>query len=235
MAPIIEVSRRIMNALNPEIYTRRDDLEKITEVDIGNCIVSPIRLGEQKEIYDEVLELKKGYKGFPGFDNYFEFDETNGIKGSNPFYMVLINKVLARNKERTPTFYEAMELEKKGKLTNNVYRDYGLAVLSNSEPNKELADKLISLAKKRGWKLPILAHFTGLDFDDDGLYKFTPNDSQVISGKKAEEGLKKFNYKIDSGVQRLVRNIDGSWGGNCWGQLYASGTNGRIDWKCIRK
>ena len=193
---------------------------------------SPLTIEEQRKIYEGVIESRKQYGDFPGLDDYFEFDKQEGIKGSNVPYRILIEQELAKQGQRTPTSYEAMQLDKKGLLTNGVYRDFGIAIYDNSNPNKNLAEKLIGQAKKRNWKLPVLAHFSGLDFDKESrLYKFTDDDSLIIYGNEAVEELENFDYKGNSGVQGLNRDTGGGWIAN-WDNLFVSDSGGRVDWKC---
>ncbi|MBU3906943.1 MAG: hypothetical protein KKA64_01700 [Nanoarchaeota archaeon] len=196
---------------------------------------NPLNLVEQKELYEGVLDLKEKYNGFPGLDAHFQFDGEKGITGSNLPYLVLVNKFLANKGERTPTFYEAVQLDKKGLLTNEVYRDYGIIIFNSGNPNSKLARKLVGLAEKKGWELPILVHASALELDKKSrLYRFGKNDSLVIYGEEAREELKNFDYDYDGNfsVQRLRRDNDGYWN-PYWDHLLDSNSYGRVDWKCV--
>jgi len=195
-------------------------------------IASPISIDEQREIYNFVVKNIKNYEGFPGINAFLKFNDEDGIQGSNLPFQILINKYLAKNGERTPTFYEAMELDEQKKLTDIVWRDFGSVIYDDGEdPNSELAKPLISSAKKRNWKFPILIHPANLDLNKNGTYKFAKDMSLIILGEEARGYLKNFNYTGNSGFQRLHRNYDGNWYA-CWGDFGVSGSGSRVDWKC---
>jgi len=181
-----------------------------------------------RELFEAVGELARKYEDFPGLGARWQFNEETGlIDGSNLARLVLANEVLGENVERTLTYDEGMELDKKGKLTNGVYRDFGIGVFSQEGYNEGLAKKLIEEVERRGWKLPILAHPSSLRFDE-GSYKFREDDSLVVTGEKATEDLKRFNYVGNSGVRRLGRNYDGGWCAS-WSDLPGSDADGLVD------
>ncbi len=194
-------------------------------------ILSPMSLDEQRELREGVQKLKGQYSKLPGLDTHFQFDTEKGITGSNLPYIVLANMVLAEKGKRTPAFWEAMQL-KKGILTNGVYRDYGLALYDGSNPNSELAEGLVKLAKENGFELPVLIHPLSLHPNKkNGVYTFDRDDSLIISGEDAKQELSKFNFVGNSGVRGLGRVNGGGWGAG-WGDLLDSGSNGRVDWSC---
>ena len=186
-------------------------------------VARPFRGDEAKAVYEEVTgRIRKDFKNAPVFKQYFEFNEQTGqINGLNTYFGILINNTLSKNGLWIPTIQEAKQLDASGKLSNNVYRDFGMAVYSKDNPNQEVAKRLIKEAKKRGWELPVLAPFKAL-----GIIK-----TGVKSGKQATELLDKFTYKRDSGACGLGRGRGGDWGAG-WNWLDNSNAVGRVDWMC---
>ena len=193
---------------------------------------------EQRELYQEVSGIvEKDYKNAPAFQTYWKFNEETGeINGSNLFYLIVANRVLTKKGQRTLTFNEGMKIDKDKKLTNDVYRDFGLVVYNSQEPNKEIAKSLVKQAEEKGWELPVLAHPLSLEMslrkanNEYGLdILFLDDDSLIISGEQAKEALKQFNYKENSGVRRLDRYRFGGWyaGWDCLANSYGGG---RVDW-----
>ncbi len=194
-------------------------------------VAIPLRDDLARETYEGVVELARPIRNISGGGAHWEFNAgTEEIDGSNFPLLVLTNKVLGKKGLRTLTYDEGMYLDKKGELTNEVYRDFGIVVDNFGEPNSDLAEFLITDAEKRGFKLPILAHPASFDINVKGDgYIFAEDDSLIIRGEQAVEELKRFNYQGYSGVRRLVRGRDGSWSAD-WNRFDFSIEGGRVDW-----
>ena len=198
-------------------------------------VARPFRGDEAKAVYEEVTgRIRKDFKNAPVFKQYFEFNEQTGqINGLNTYFGILINNTLSKNGLWIPTIQEAKQLDASGKLSNNVYRDFGMAVYSKDNPNQEVAKRLIKEAKKRGWELPVLAPFKALGIIKTGVkISFKKNAEGIISGEEARQYLdKEFNYKGNTGACRLDRYGSGSWI-VYWSRLDDSNAVGRVDWMC---
>ncbi len=192
---------------------------------------------EQRSLYEGINEIvERDYKNAPAFQTRWDFNEQTGeINGSNIFRAILANKILAAKGERTLTYEEGMKLDKDKKLSNKVYRDFGLAVHSLREPNKEIAELLVKEAEKRSLELPVLVHPSALEISSRNVNNkyginvlFSDNDSLIVSGEEAREALKKF-HAYNSGVCRPCRYWDGDWVAG-WVDLAGSSACGRVDW-----
>jgi len=188
---------------------------------------------EARQVYEQVLELRKKYPEVPGLERSWNFDDGKGvILGSNLPYLVLVNQVLAQKGKRTPTYDEAMQLDNLHLLINGVYREFGLAIYDESRPNEDLGKALVEEAKERGWDFPILIHPANVRIDDKTRqYKFRENPSLTVSGQEAEEDLNDFIYVGNSGVRRLIRYRHGLWDAY-WDNPLDSISDGRVDWIC---
>ena len=199
----------------------------------------PLRGEEAKKVFDEVVaRVKADYEGVPAFNRYFQYNEETGeIQGSNVPYCILANQVLGKEGLWLPTIKEAKKLDKKGKLTNGVYRDYGVAVFSAENPNSEIVQRIIEQARDRGWNLPILAPYKSVEMAKSGDFPqglaINLNDSPAIMfGEKARQYLEdSFDYEGNSGAQWVCRNTGGSWSAY-WNWFVSSNSDGRVDWLC---
>lgn len=169
-----------------------------------------------------------------GFNRTWEFDAQTGlIKGSSTFLILRLDEAVRPDGLWVPTPEQAMFLDKKGRLSNRVYRDYGMAVYSDGTPNQEVAREIIKQAKRN---LPLIAPFKNLvhridkDFPYGIAIALTENPIEIKSGKQAIELLDKF-YKGDTGACRLGRVRYGGWLANLDG-LDFSFAYGRVDWMC---
>jgi hypothetical protein len=213
--------------------------------DIGTVVLSPViekytiarpLAGEEaREVYNEVRgRAEKDFKNSPVFNTHFSFNEDKGvITGSNTYWGILVNNALNERGFRLPTITEARELDSEGKLSNNVYRDFGMAVYNDGTPNQEVAKKLVEEAEKRGWELPVLAPFEALRLLKTGTrISFGKDPKGIISGDEARQYLSdNFTYKGNSGARRLIRNRNGYWNAG-WSGLDDSVDYGRVDWLC---
>jgi len=170
------------------------------------------------------------------FNRSWEFDDAKGlIKGSNPFLVLKLDEQIRKDGLWIPTPEQAMLLDKKGKLSNNVYRNYGIVVYSEDQPNQEVAKEIISQTKR---KLPLVIPFKDLthrldeNFPQGVAITLIDKPKEVIFGEEARQYLdKEFNYKRDSGVCRLDRGGGGGWVAY-WGRFDGSYADGRVDFVC---
>jgi len=171
-----------------------------------------------------------------GFNRHWKFDDKTGlIKGSNTFLVLKLDEQIRKDGLWIPTPEQAMLLDKKGKLSNNVYRDYGMAVYSEAQPNQEIAKEIISQTKR---KLPLVIPFKDLTHRLDENFPYgvaitlIDKPKEVIFGEEARQYLdKEFDYKMDSGVCRLYRYGDGDWDAD-WDRFDNSNADGRVDFVC---
>ena len=188
----------------------------------------PYRGQPAQEGHEGVLELRKQYASIP--QSYWVFDEKEGvINGSTIRDLILLNQVLAPKSQRTLTFEEGMSLDSRKKLSNGVYRDFGLVLYSPENPNSEIAAARVEQAEARGWKLPVLAHPSSLTLGKTGIeILFGDNDSLIVHGEEAVKSLERFNYVYNSGVCRFGRDTFGDWDAG-WLDLASSSAGGRVD------
>ena len=195
----------------------------------------PFRGNDAQEVYKAVKgRIARDFKDdAPKFNGYFEFNEETGeINGSSLYHGVLINDELRQVGLWFPTFVEGRQLDKAGKLSNGVYRDYGVIVYDETTPNSNVAKKLVAESKKKNWNLPVIAPFKSLTLGNGAIIGFNQNTQDLVTGDEAVQYLKdNFNYVGDSGVQRLYLGRNGYWDANLNGLVY-SDDYGRVDWVC---
>ena len=196
----------------------------------------PFRGDDAREICNAVAQrVSRDFKDALKFSAYFKFNEETGeINGSNLYYCILINDELRKAGLHLPSVQIGKMLDTKKKLTNGVYRDYGVAVYDMQNPNSDLAKKLIAEANERGWKTPILAPFSALRIPRSSKVSvsFSDDTMGLLTGKEAQEYIQKnFIYMESSGVQGLARSRYGYWLAY-WGLLADSDEDGRVDWVC---
>lgn len=213
-----DLFRRYFENVNPVLAT---------DGEITDLVGAPAR-----EAWEGVLELRKQYGNPRELQTYFEFNTQDGlIHGSELRTMILLNKYLAGKNARTLTFQEGMEEDKKGKLSNGVFREFGIAVYSPANPHQELAERLIQEGRRRGYELPILVHPAALDLAKNGVEILLARDFSpelVVSGEQAKIALEKFDWKGDFGVRRVYRGRGGDWGA-AWDAVFRSGADCRMD------
>jgi len=194
----------------------------------------PFRGDEAKGIYDEVKQrVAKDFPDVSDFNNYFMFNEETGeINGSNTKYCILVNKELIKSGLWLPTVKEGRQLDADGKLSNGVYREYGIVVYDGSNPNSEIAKVFVQEAKKRNLELPLVLPFSALNLKRKTGAIIPYKEMQGFKcGEEARNILDQFNYKANSSVRRLSRGGGGDW---CafGGGLAGSGTDGQVDFVC---
>lgn len=171
----------------------------------------------------------------PAFRAHWHLDGEKGITGSSTYLVLRFDQTALRSQGLwIPGLLEAKALEAQGKLEDRVYRDYGLAVFSNTDPNKQIAQALVSQASELGLELPLVVPFRDLDYittSDQVNISLIKTPRGIISGSNASEQISALNYKGNSGVHWLGRCDDGDWYAG-WGSLVGSGAGGRVDWIC---
>jgi hypothetical protein len=160
------------------------------------------------------------------------------INGSSTFLGLRFDKVIRPQGLRVPGVLEGRVLDSKRKLSNGVYRDFGMAVFSGEGYNAGIACSLLERAKREGWQTPLLVPFRSLDYklNGDSQYGvdvfFVEAPKGVIQGKEAGDVLRQFYWKGDHDALRLYRNNDGYWYANRY-VLPGSNARGRVgDWIC---
>jgi len=200
----------------------------------GFTYAKPFRGDEAKGIYDEVKQrVAKDFPYVPDFNNYFMFNEETGeINGSNTKHCILVNNELMKSGLWLPTVKEGRQLDTDGKLSNGVYREYGIVVYDESGSNSETAKTFIQEAKKRNLELPLVLPFSALNLKrkTGAIVPYKDMDG-VKSGEEARNILNQFNYKANSSVRRLVRYRNGYWIGDV-DDLAVSYSDGRVDFVC---
>ena len=190
--------------------------------------------GTQKQLYEQSISNPND-KNVDVFDRCWKFDEQQGIKGSNTFLALRFDKMALRPYGLwIPGLLEAKVLDKQGKLENGVYRDYGVAVYDEQNPNQEMAQRLVPQAQDFGLQLPLIVPFRALDYNPNGNQidvSFVQSPQGIIQGKDAQRNIDSLNYKGNSGVQGLSRSWDGYWFA-IWYRLDFSDDVGRVDWVC---
>lgn len=196
----------------------------------------PFQGDESREVFKEVKgRVAKDFKNAPDFspDNYFEFNEKTGeINGSNTKYCILVDDVLSKGGLWLPTIVEAKKLDYAGMLNKGVYREQGIVVYNRENPNSEIAQLLINMAKKRAWQLPILAPFKALSLGKRAEIVFRKDAQGIITREEARKYLdEQVNYKGKNGVCGLYRDRGGSWVA-LDENLADSDSGGRVDFVC---
>ncbi len=205
----------------------------------GNLVYSQSLTGDlARQVYQEGRQIvAKDYSNTPAFKGYRNFGEKTGkIIGSSTFWGIVDDKVLRKQGLWIPELREARKLDELGKLSNRVYRDFGVVVYNDIDYNTEIGKVLVREAKKRDLKLPLVLPFRALDIRKAGNnygaeIVFADDTQGVISGDEAQEVINSLDYKTNSGVRRLCRVGDGLWFAD-WDDLAGSGDSGRVDWVC---
>lgn len=224
---------------------KEEQIQEIEPVVIGpsnkkrNFVYSePLKGDLARQVYEEGRQIvAKDYKNAPAFNGYRKYDEKKGeIIGSSTFWGIVDDNVLRRQGLWLPGLQEARKLGELGKLTKGVYRDFGVVVYNDEDYNTEIGGFLVSEAKKRSLKLPLILPFRALDLrkaeNNYGVEAVLIDELDgVISGDEVIESIKGLHYKVDSGVHRLGRGRYGNWSAD-WDLLANSDDGGRVDRFC---
>ena len=207
--------------------------ERVTLTSIKKVFAEPLKGAFAHDIFNEVKEKARNYD-HPDFQQYFEFNEkTDLIEGTNNRLTLLTDIVLREKGFWIPTPYEARQLDKQGKLSNCVYRDYGLVFFNNGEPNANLAEYFYGETNERNLESPLVLPYKSLSLKEKtGEIIFSDNLKKVLSGEEARSFLSnKMSYVGNSGIRGLDRDWYGSWNAG-YDALGSSNVYGRVDWYC---
>ena|SRR3989344_1301955 len=195
-----------------------------------------------REVYTEGEKIiASDYQNHPWLKNNVCYRKVgkDGIHGSSLELNVIYNSILRLHGLSLPSVAEGKNLDAQHVLSNGVYREYGLQVASEGDPNKDLSRHLIAEAKKRSWQFPLvvasynpLGHRNG----DSGFEIYFLGDKEgidlekeVLHGEKAREFLLD-NFRKDwigtKGVRRLFRDVVGGWDADVGSRR--SDDNGRV-------
>lgn len=206
------------------------DITVIENLGDGNYVyAAKPSLDIMKQFYEQSIENPED-RNVNAFDDYWEFYEKTGIKGSSTFLTLRLDKLALRpNDLWVPGLLEAKVIGDKGKLESEVFRDYGIVVHDSGEPNKHISEVLVPQARKLGLKLPLIVPFRSLDYVNDqnktyGIKLFLLNSGiGIIQGEEAQNKINSFDYEGNSGVQRFPRY---------WDDLSGSNHHDKVDWIC---
>ena len=169
-----------------------------------------------------------------GLQGHLEYNpESEMIEGSSTNLGILLNSILAEKGKGLPTIREGIDLDKAGRLSNGVYRDWGVAVYSEGNPNANVAKVLM----ERGYQLPFLASFNDLRLRNannaQGLEIFFVDEpKELIQGEEAEAFLRENNfYTNKTGARGVDRDWSGIRGAD-WNNFDDSNSDGRVDFVC---
>ena len=216
-----------------QVLNTAEDLVVLDKVEDKVVIAFPFQGKIAKHYFDQTISNAEENK-VDGFDRYWRFDEKTGlIKGSSTLLALRLDEEARKEGLWIPTPEEAMVLDKEGKLTTNVYREFGMGIYSEANPNQEVAKEIINQSQA---DLPLVIPFKALTHRLDknfpyGIAVSLTDATGVKSGKQATELLDKFTYKRDSGACGLGRDRGGDWGAG-WNWLDDSNAVGRVDWMC---
>lgn len=218
-----------------ENKSQNTGIQVLAPVVSSYVFAKPFKGDEAKAVYEEVKgRIERDFRNAPMFKQHFQFNEqTEEINGLNTYFGILIDNVLSQTGLWIPTIQEAKQLDASGRLSNSVYRDFGIAVYSEAQPNQEVAKRLIHEAERRGWELPVLAPFKALDLIKTGVkISFKKDAEGVIYGEEARQDLdKEFENRGSWGACRLGCSGSGSWVAG-WDGLGDSVAGGRVDFVC---
>ena len=164
-----------------------------------------------EEIFNEAREIALGkYNSAPSL--LTPFYQGGVVRGSNPFYAVLVNEVLRNNKLNLHTATPA-EIERTLSLGDvlgikgNYYVDTGLVLRSPQDsyaPNDPLAKDLTNQLEKglgKQLKLPVMIPLKYLDLKNDnnkyGLGLVLREDAEIVHSPILRESGKFYTKDID--------------------------------------
>jgi hypothetical protein len=177
----------------------------------------------------------KSENDIPAFQAHWQFDARQGITGSSDYLALRFDQRALRPQGLwLPGTLEGRSLDAQGKLEIGVYRDYGLVISGEGEPNSQLAHSLISQASQFGLQLPLVVPFRALNYKTAGRdveISLVNSPKDIISGPEAVAQIAVMRYHENYGVCGVGRSGSGLWLAD-WGGLGYSDDNGRVDWIC---
>ena len=220
-----------------QVLSTAEDLVVIDPTNLDSIAFAfPLKGETAKHYFDKTLANPEE-RDICGFQEHWKYDDKSGlITGSSTFLALRMDEAVRSDGFRIPTPQEARQLDAEGRLSNGVYRDFGMAVYNDGNPNQEIAKEIISQAGER--KLPLIIPFNALAQRVDESFPqglvITPSGDPkgIISGDEARQYINdNFNYKGNSGARGLGRVRDGRWVAY-WDGLDFSNDGGRVDWLC---
>jgi hypothetical protein len=213
-----------------------EDLVVVNPTDPEKIVFAFPLQGEVAEHYFKQTLANGQERDVEGFDRHWQYDpEKKLITGSSTLLTLRLDKQTRKDGLWVPTVQEAKQLDAQRKLTNRVYRDNGLAVYSDSDPNQKIAGEILS--QTRG-ETPFVVPFKAMDyrldreFPEEVAIFLTDKQEGVLSGEQAKQYLsEQFDYQGNSGACGVDRDGDGGWGAG-WVRLDFSSGIGRVDWLC---
>ncbi len=162
MAPLIEVSGDVLKTLNPEVYTRRVDLE-------NKSLNKDLQFITDKNLYKEIIKYLD--KTFPNKKSDLSAKlkfENNIMKGSNTYIATAVDMYL-KSINSQHRISSQRDLETNLPMFKNFYIDSGLALRNLENSNKLQAKYLFAQLKKRNSniKFPIWIELRGLNLDSN--------------------------------------------------------------------
>ncbi len=221
-----------------QVLNTAEDLIVIDSKDKDRVVFAfPFKREVAKHYFNETLADKRE-KGVEGFNRHWQYDNKTGlITGSSTLLTLRLGKKAGQKGFWVPTVEEAMLLNKNSKLTNRVYRDYGIVVYSNDRPNQKIAEGVIEQAKGR--ELPLVVPFKALDYEVDNNFPngvavfLAENLDGIRAGEEAQKIISQFSYPGNSGACRVLRDRGGYLGAG-WEGFDGSDIGGRVDWMCAK-
>lgn len=189
--------------------------------------VQPIGFALGKQIYEaEGKEISENYSQHEWFQPnvcHRGFGET-GLHGSSFELNVLRNSELRKLGLRIGRPSEVKAIDKLGMLPSEFCTESGGICYNESNSNLDIAQIVSAEAKRRGWKLPVIASYNAFAHRNgkSGFEVYFAGDKEgvdlrkeVFTGDKANEFLEaNFNFIINRGFQRLFRAQNGDWHAN---------------------
>ena len=185
-------------------------------------IAIPMSRDLAKEVYEATKSHIKDYLALN--------PETGEINGSSTYLGIDTNKFLRTKGLWLPTPQEGRQLDKQGRLTKRVYRDFGINVHSGDGAQVELLNKFIDYAKARKWEFPFVLPFRALGRKGNKIIP-TEDNYHVLTGEEAQEFIDALDFKETSGARGLYRGRGSQWDSGRDDFAYSS-ADGRVDFVC---
>ncbi|MEK6889308.1 MAG: hypothetical protein AABW80_04345 [Nanoarchaeota archaeon] len=202
--------------------------------------IQPVSQELAEEVHKEVEAIITGdYPAHKWFQEDVCHRSTGkkGLHGSSLELNVLRQGVLRQSGLYIPSIAELKYLESLGLATNSFYREAGLQIASEDDPNADLNKDLVAEATRRGWELPLvvpsynpLGHRNGENGFEIYFLEDADLEREVLHGEEAREFLQaNFNpaWIAEKGVHRLNRDDFGVWVVGWFSR--SSGSDGRVD------
>ena len=185
----------------------------------------PLQGGVAKHYFNQAFEvLKQAGVDTSESNTFHTYDpEAKKIRGSSTNFCVVLDAKMRPDGFWLPGVVEAKTLDRVGKLSNNTYRDLGIAVYNDENPNKETSQKII--AQATGKELPFLLPFRAMDYSlwrKAGISIFLAKEPKaIITGEQTRKIIEQMNCSEKSGAGRVSRVGEGSYEVNWSGIDYS--------------